>query len=264
MTEEIANHLLDGHAAWWRSQFSVCTVNGGVQVISPMIDRHNDHIGFYLSDDARLSGGYVLTDLGATLEDLAASGCDVLRAPARVEKLDQTLRGFGLERKGVEIFVRSGASGLPRAMSFIMQGLSTIDDLFFTARGNVRSYLREDVEVWLDASEIRYAPDISIAGRSGFETKFDFLIPKTGHIAPERFIKVVSNPSRQSVGNSLFGWGDINAAREGSELYLFMDVRNTRSGQIGTDLMQACHAYDVQPVSWDGTVDEAIASEMRA
>ena len=251
MDMQTARSILDGYAEWWRSEFSLARANDGVEIISPMLDRHNDHISIFLADDGEVPGGYVLTDMGATLGDLALSGCDVAGTEARRQKLDSLVGGFGLERSGNEIFSRTGEEGLFRSINFMMQGLAAIDDLFFTTRGDARGLFHEDVESWLDMNGIRYSPNISIYGRSGFESRFDFVIPKSGESAPERFIRVISHPSQQSVANSLFGWNDISEARENSHLYLFMDASNARSGKIGAELVNACVRYDVHPVSWD-------------
>ena len=138
MDTQEAHDILDGYARWWRSEFFLAKANGRVEIVSPVLDRHNDHISGFLADDNWAPGGYVLTDMGAALDDLALSGCDVDGTDSRRQKLDCPVAGYGLERSGNEIFSRMGKEGLFRSINFMMQGLAAIDDLFFTARSDTR------------------------------------------------------------------------------------------------------------------------------
>lgn len=257
MDAKTANDILDEHAKWWRDGFDVYDAGRGVQIVCPMLDRHGDHISLYAAEDAR-DGGYVLTDMGATLDDLASSGCGIDPKSSCAEKLARTLRGFGLQQDCGEIYTRTGRDGLAAAINFMMQGLTTVDDLFFTVSDHVRSLFRDDVEEWLDENGVRFSPDIQICGRSGFENKFDFVIPKSGRTAPERLIRVVSNPSQASVSNSLFGWSDVREGRGASELYLFMNEEGAGRGGISSELITACRNYEVVPVAWAGGAPDDI------
>lgn len=254
-----ANSIIDGYVGWWRSQVSIYPEGDAVRIVCPMLDRHNDHMSIYLSDIDE--GGYLLTDLGAVLGDLEMSGCDVLSSGARRMKLEEVLSSFGLRQADGELYRKTGESGLFQSINMLMQGMASVDDLFFTAKENARNFFLDDVRAWLDSHEIRYSPGVVLQGRSGFATRFDFCIPKTGTKAPERLIKAIGAPSESNIKNALFGWEDIRESREGSKGYLFMNMIGGTSKEASVDPMleNACLAYGVRPVHWIGSADDVLA-----
>ena len=257
MNIDKALDIIDGYASWWRDNVEAYQEGNSVRIICPMLDRNNDHMSFYLADDD-VSGGYVLSDIGSTIMDLAASGCDVLASNARKRKLEQTVCGYGVQLVGNELYVKASGSDLFSKMNMLMQSMASVDDLFFTARENVRSFFLDDVTKWLDENQIRYVPNIRVSGKSGFETKFDFVIPKSRDVAPERYIKAVGNPSKSSVMNALFGWNDISQARGNAKSYIFLNALGSREGNVEPSLLQACTAYEVKPVIWDGSANDVL------
>ena len=258
-----AEKIIDGYVDWWRKSFSVYQEGEAVRIVCPMLDRHNDHMSIYLVED-KLAGGFILSDLGAVINDLSMSGCDIIASESRRQKLDQVVQGFGLMRSGSELYSKTNENKLFQSMNMLMQGMASIDDLFFTARENIRNFFLEDVAAWLDAKGIRYLPDVRVSGRSGFESKFEFVIPKSGNIAPERYIKTISTPSEQSIKNALFGWNDINSARGGdAHSYLFLNKSNTKENSIDSSLIDACMNYEVTPVVWDNGA-ESVLGELAA
>lgn len=257
-----ANKILDNYVKWWRDAIEVHQEGNAVRVICPMLDRHNDHFSIYMNNGPE-SGEFVLSDLGATILDLSASGCNVVTG-SRQSKLDEVLNGFGIDRSENELYVVCSSDHLFSAINMLMQGMATVDDLFFTVRENVRNLFSEDVGYWFEQHGIRNLPNVFMRGQSGFETKFDFIIPKTPNAAPERFIKTVSTPSEQSVVNALFGWGDIKSARgDESAFYLFLNQRNCADGAVDDKLLRACYSYDVRPVVW-GRDEQGVLDELAA
>lgn len=247
--------IIDGYVEWWRRGIEVYPAGDGARIVSPMLDRHNDHMSMYLADDPE-TGGYVLTDLGATIGDLAASGCDVLASEPRTRKLDSITSGFGLSREGEELYRKTNSSGLFQSMSFLMQGMATVDDLFFTVSDQKRSFFLDDIAAWFWNRGTPVVPNVRIEGRSGFETRFDFVIPKT-HREEERLVKAIGNPSRGSIENALFGFGDIRDERPESTWLIIMNLSGKRKdeGKIA-ELENACSRYGARPIVWDGTFEE--------
>ena len=246
-----AEKIIDGYASWWKKSIDAYQEGDSIRLVCPMLDRNNDHMSIYIADDS--NGGYVLTDLGATINDLRLSGCDVLSSKSREKKLTQALNGYGLLREDDELYVYADSSSLFQRMNMLMQGMASIDDLFFTTKDSVKNLFFEDVSTWLDNNNVRYTSDIRIGGRSGFEIKFDFLIPKTQGIAPERYIKTVSNPTEGSIKNAIFGWDDVSAIRGDSQSYLFLNDESHEN--VGDRLLQACREYSINPVLWSKVDD---------
>lgn len=65
-----------------------------------------------------------------------------------------------------------------------------VNDLFVLSSPSVRSFFLEDVQAWLDLSEVRYSPHVKFTGKTGFDHQFDFLIQKSNAYA-ERFVRSI-------------------------------------------------------------------------
>ena len=80
----------------WLAKRRLREINDWVEIRTPFLDRHNDHMQIYAASD----GGFMLTDDGYTIEDLEMSGCK-LDTPKRRNLLHMTVNGFGvrLERQ---------------------------------------------------------------------------------------------------------------------------------------------------------------------
>lgn len=260
MNIDEASKIIDGYANWWRSQIKVTQSGDAVRLVCPMLDRHNDHMSLYIVEDTSNPDTLLLTDLGSTLEDLSFSGCDVLQSKARSKKLEQTIMGFGIQRNGGELLAHATKDDLFPKMNMLMQAMASVDDLFFTTRDSVRSLFLEDIADWLYRNDVRYTPNVKFSGLSGFESKFDFVIPQTPGKAPERLLKAVGNPTESSIKNALFGWTDISKFRANSASYILLNASADTTKPINDSLTQACTAYDVTPLIWNGPNDPMPAS----
>lgn len=247
MNLDRAQDIIDGYASWWRNEVVASQAGSAIQLVCPMLNRNNDHMSFYIADDPSQPGGFLLTDMGVTLGDLAFSGCDILGSESRSRKLEQTLNTLGIQLSGEELCAKADEKTLFTQMNMLMQGMASVDDLFFTAKDSVRGFFAEDVASWFDERGIRYTDNLLLSGKSGFKTKFDFAIPKTKSIAPERLVKTIGNPIESNVKNALFGWNDIQSVRAGSRLYIFL---NDTTSNVSAGIKQACAAYDTVPVPW--------------
>jgi Domain of unknown function DUF1828 len=63
--------LIDGYKQWIHDQTMINHLQDCVEITTPYFDRHNDRIQIYVSTT---SDGYLLTDSGETIMDLAQSG----------------------------------------------------------------------------------------------------------------------------------------------------------------------------------------------
>ena len=135
-----AGRLLDNYAKWVRDSFAVVEEDGCMRIISPMLNRHNDHMSIYLMEAP--DGGLLLSDFGETIAGLSDGGCD-LSTFDRKAKLSRVLAGYGLKARDGEIFVHTDEEGAAKAMSMLMQGMASVDDLFFTVRESATNFFEE-------------------------------------------------------------------------------------------------------------------------
>jgi len=247
MTHEL-QILMDNYFDWLREKTILTTVaenDTWTRVMTPHLDRHNDQIDFYIRRDG---AGYLLSDDGATIDDLIMSGCS-MDSPKRRELLTITLNGFGVQLGDNKeaLTIRATPENFPVKKHNLVQAMLAVNDMFYLAQSHVKSLFYEDVAAWLDESEIRYAPRVKFTGKSGYDHHFDFLIPKF-KTHPERFLQTMTHPSKDAVGGLVYRWMDTRDTREQhSRLYVML---NDMERSARSEVVSALENYDILPVPW--------------
>ena len=247
MAQEL-NALLETYWAWLRDRTSVRDLDGWTEITSPFLDRHNDCLQIYVQ---REGGHLVMTDDGFTVNDLEMSGCS-LDTPKRRELLRTALNGFGVKQSGDALEVRATEAEFPRKKHNLLQAMLAVNDLFYLATPTIASLFYEDVTEWLDASSVRYIPLVSFTGRSGFDHRFDFVIPKSAE-HPERMLRAINRPDRRNAEQFAFAWIDTREARPAeARAYALLndDARKVSSGAL-----TAIAEYDIKPLLWSARND---------
>lgn len=130
-----------------------------------------------------------------------------------------TLNGYGVTEESGKLEVRATPDNFALRKHSLLQAILAVNDMFYLAEPHVASLFFEDVRNWLDASDVRYSEQISFIGRSGYARKFDFLITKSSK-APERILKTINNPVRNSADSIIIDWVDTKEVRpENSKAY---------------------------------------------
>ena len=235
--------LLDQYSTWLRSRISIADINGICEITTPFLDRHNDRLQIYVQP---LSSGFRLSDDGCIIGDLEASGC-VLESPVRKKMLDTILNGYGVGVKDGELFIECGEGDFPRKKHMLIQAMLAVNDLFFTSKHKVVSLFLEDVKRFLDESNVRYTENLSFTGKSGFLHKFDYVIPKSTK-QPERIIKAINHPSKESATSLMFAWIDTKETRPpDSQLFAII---NDEDKKMGTEVLASLGLYGIKPILW--------------
>ena len=239
---EIAE-LVGRYQGWLRDRTILRQIREWTEITTPFLDRHNDCIQLYAKKD---DGGYVLTDDGYTLNDLELSGCS-LDSPKRKEILQTTLNGFGVKLEDGILKVQATPDNFPLRKHNLVQAVLAVNDLFYLASPTVKSLFIEDVAQWLDLIDVRYIPRVKLPGASGFDHIFDFAVPKS-RTRPERLLRAITNPNRDSAQSFAFAWLDTKETRpENAVAYAII---NDNERQVPTTVTEALHAYSIQPISW--------------
>jgi hypothetical protein len=253
-TEDI-RELLEQYQRWLREKTNLREIGQWVEITTPYLDRHNDCLQMYAK---RTDGEYVLTDDGYTLQDLELSGCR-LDTPKRRALLDVTLKGFGVHLAEGRLEVRASRDTFALKKHNLVQAMLAVDDLFYLAAPNVASLFYEDIVRWLEQHEVRYTPRVKFTGKSGFDHLFDFVIPKS-RIKPERIVKSINRPSRQTAESLAFAWIDTREVRPPkSEAYAFL---NDAEKPPAASVLEALRSYGVTPVPWSER--EAVKDDLAA
>ena len=235
--------LVTRYHAWLRDRTVLKQIRQWTEITTPFLDRHNDCIQIYAS---KADSGFLLTDDAYTLNDLEMSGCS-LDSPKRKEMLRTTLNGFGVRLVDGALQVHATADNFALRKHNLIQAVLAVNDLFYLASPTVKSLFLEDVTAWLDLSGVRYLPHVKVPGLSGFDHVFDFGIPKSPS-RPERLVKAVTNPNRDSAQAFAFAWLDTQPTRPADAVaYAFI---NDNERAVPATVTDAFAAYGIMSVRW--------------
>ena len=187
----------------------------------------------------------MLTDDGYILNDLELSGCKI-DSPKRQTMFKTTLNGFGVEANGKALEVKASSDNFPLRKHNLVQAMLAVNDLFHLASPTIASLFHEDVAAWLDLSDIRYTPSVKFTGRSGYDHRFDFVIPKS-KAQPERVLRAINKPSRTTVEAMVFSWIDSKKVRS-PEARAYA-ILNDSAKTFSENIWDAMRSYEVHPVS---------------
>ena len=243
MVAEI-EQLVDSYRVWLQRKTSVREIDAAwVEITTPYIDRHNDALQIYAK---RSDGGFLLTDDSHTIHDLEASGCN-LHTSKRKDLLRLTLNGFGVKLRENALEVKATAETFPARKHDLVQAMLAVNDLFYLAQPVVESLFLEDVTAWLDASDVRYIPNVKFTGISGYDHRFHFGIPKSKR-EPERIVEAISRPTKESAADLIFRWNDTKEVRS-SDARAFA-ILNDREHLVSPAVSDALLNYGISPVRW--------------
>lgn len=235
--------LIDEYTHWLRDGISVVQVGDAYEVTTPFLDRHNDHIQIYVRQEASRT---LLSDDGYVISDLRQSGC-TLDSEHRKRLLASVLNGFGVHRDGDELLVVSHNGDFPQRKHALIQAMLAVGDLFATAQSHVKSLFLEDVAAYLESIGASVFPDFQLVGKSGFQHKFDFALPKSLK-APERLIRAVNRPNKDTALLVIASWNDVRASRAAdAQMYTML---NDSEHKVPGEVVDALKQYDIVPVQW--------------
>jgi hypothetical protein len=235
--------LLDDYWKWLKDKTTLRELHEWVEITTPYLDRHNDFIQIYAK---KQDAGYLLTDDGYVLSDLEQSGCK-LDSRKRQELLKMTINGFGVRLEGSELQIHASPENFALRKHSLVQAMLAVNDMFYLAVPMVASLFHEDVVEWLDQNDIRYTPHATFRGKSGYDHVFDFVIPKSRK-QPERIIKAINRPSRDTAQAFAFSWIDIKEVRAAdSKAYAIL---NDTEHAVSDNVIDALRNYDVSAIRW--------------
>ncbi len=242
MMRDIQN-LLDAYYAWLKEKTVLRQIDEWVEITTPYLDRHNDYLQIYAK---RANDGFLLTDDGYTIGDLEQGGLK-LGSKRRQELLSVTVKGFGVQLEENALQVQAVPEDFALRKHSLAQAMLAVNDMFYLAAPRFKSLFYQDVVKWLDVHDIRHTPKVKFSGTSGFDHLFDFVIPKSRE-APERIVRTVNSPSRQTAQTVVFAWLDTKAARSPeSRAYAIL---NDSDQPISHQVVKAIQNYDVSPIVW--------------
>ena len=131
----------------------------------------------------------------------------------RKAHLGAVLNGFGVRIEGEnEICVVGSVDDFPQKKHNLVQAILAVNDMFVMAEEHVLSLFKEDVALFLDKHQIPALMDFKLSGKSGFDHKFDFGLPKIG-AKPQRVLQAMNHLTKDNATSLAFIVADVRAIR---------------------------------------------------
>ena len=238
--------IIGDYLRWIKDNTVVKTIEENIScsISTPFLDRHNDHLNIYL---IKHGNGFKLTDNGDTLADLKMSGFEI-SSPKRDAILKTILNGFGVKFNGNdELYVEATVHNVGQKKHYLLQAILAVNDMFNLAKETVYSLFKEDVELYFKSNEIYFSKDIKLSGKSGFDHNIDFLITAS-KTKPERLIKTINSPRKDSILSAIMAFSDIAPTREAKakNFVLYNDTEK----DVPTDVISALDNYGILHIPW--------------
>lgn len=243
MTKAECQRLIDEYLRWLKQEFTLTELEGTCRISTPFLDRHNDAIEIYAE---KKNGLLRLTDDGYTIRDLRASDME-FTTEKRKAHLAAVLNGFGVRRERDELFVEASSEDFPQKKHNLIQAILAVNDMFVMAEEHVLSLFKEDVELFLESQHIPAFSDFKLSGKSGFDHKFDFGLPKTTQ-KPQRVLQAINNLTKDNATSIAFMVGDVRLNRL-DPLGAFAMI-NDAARPPNEEHLAALRAYEVEPLLW--------------
>lgn len=248
MNRAECERLISDYLKWLKEGLLVSELQGSCRIATPFVDRHNDEIEIYVE---KSNGGLRLTNDGYTIADLASSGMN-FGTDKRKAPLTPILNGFGVHQEGDELQVYATTQDFPQKKHNLVQAMLAVNDMFVMGEEHVLSLFKEDVAKFLETNQIPVFPDFKLSGRSGFDHKFDFGLPKTQR-RPQRVIRTINDLTKDQALSFAFAAADVQVLR--SEKLLAFAFVNDVEHPPNQDNLTAIKAYEIEPLMWSRRQD---------
>ena len=204
-----SKEIKDSYIEFIKENTHVNLLEGDSQeVITPFVNTYGDGISFTIKYDGNC---YILTDDGFTLWDLQLNGIDLTKKNKRHHLLKSILNYNGLELIGEEIIKKTKKNNLGQAIHDMTQVLLNVYDLSLLHPQTVPSHFLDDVRSYFDGNTAyNVFPDLSIAGKSRLEHKFNFLMMSKGSY---KLVQVHNKITKEKLHFILASWLDTTENR---------------------------------------------------
>ncbi len=240
-------NIIDQYIKWIKDNTSIRSIEEGKScgIVTPFMDRHNDHLEIYA---VKANKGLILTDDGYTISDLEMTGM-TSNSPKREKIFQSILNGFGVKvGANKDLYIEANSNNVGQKKHYLLQAILAVNDMYTLSQENVFSLFKEDVEIFLKSNDLVFSKDIKLSGKTGFDHNIDFLIPRS-HKKPERLIKTINNPRKESIMTAIFAFDDISAVR-GQKTKDYVVYNDTLETSISQESISALHNYSIKPMPW--------------
>jgi Domain of unknown function DUF1828/Domain of unknown function DUF1829 len=244
MTTAECRQLVNSYVSWLKEGLRIEQIDSGCVISTPFLDRHNDEIEIYVE---KRKDALWLTDDGYTLADLRHSSV-ALDTDKRQAHLRSIIQGFGVRNEGEELSVATTVEDFPQRKHNLIQAILAVNDMFVMGEESILQLFKEDVEKYLRLKEVPIIRDVKLSGYSGFDHKFDVVIPPTGN-RPEGIVQAINRLTKERAASLAFMVSDVERERGKGSLAAYAFV-NDSEGAINSENLSALTAYGIKPIIW--------------
>lgn len=232
---------INEYTTWLKNEITFSQIGEYYEINTPFLDTANDYIQFYVKQEGN---NIFFTDDGYTLNSLEMDGFKMTNN--RKKQLNMILNQYGVELDGKELLLKSIAKEFAPQKHAFVQCILRVNDMCLTSRSKVTSYFMDDIQTFFHEKEIFCVENVQFKGKSGYHHNFDFAIPRN-KIKPERLCLAINKPTKATIGNTIFIWGDTKPERKPDSTLI---VLLNDSSSIGREVENAFLNYDIHTIRW--------------
>ena len=255
MLAEEGKRLISNYLNWLKEGFNLKEGDGHLSITTPFLDPHNDEIEIFIEKEGE---SVKLSDDGYTISDLKANGLEINTDKRRMH-VRQIANSFGvrIEADG-QISVIATPRDFPQKKHNLIQAILAIHDLIVMGQAHVAQFFEEDVRAFLDVKNIQYVTDVKMSGRSGFDHKFSFILPKT-KLRSQAILHGINALTRELATSVAFAVNDVRSQRDNDDIKAYAII-NDRDAGPADDYIDALRVYNIAPYRWSER--EVLVSEL--
>jgi len=230
------------YSEWLQEETNIKSIADGVcEITTPFLDRHNDYIQIYVTQRDSL---LILSDGGYSLAELRSSGVELKEW--REQLFDEITRAFGITQEDGQLIAIASLEEAPQRKLDLIQAILAVSDMYISARPYKTSVFKHEVESYFIEKGVRFVPTVRLIGKSRLTHNFDYIVPRSQK-RPDRLLKTLSHPDRNSAISYMLQVSDVRPVREKFEALAIM---NDLEYMVKSQIEQALKEYSIVPFRW--------------
>lgn len=226
---------------------SLDEVTGWGVITTPFVGVFNDMIEIYCKKEGDT---ILLSDDGATLQNLQLAGVSLTRSQNRREMMASVLRNYGITLSNdTELTTKATMDTFAQKKHNMLAALIELSEFETLAETATVPYFKEEVRDYFDQQGLVFTPQFIAKGKTGLDFSFDFQI---AHRKSELVIKSFNTLSKSNISSFLFGWDDVRVIRRETSKkdLLGVAIVNDVDGALKPELLSALENREAQVLLW--------------
>jgi Domain of unknown function DUF1828 len=204
-------------------------IKGGLRIQTPFEYPDGSNIDVFLmpKSQADMFAKFDLTDMGQTTANLLDLHVKVWATKKRKQVVSDICESLKVDNAdGVLKVSLENLGSLPDGIVRLTQACTRVSDLMFTQRLTTPIVLLDEVEEFLDVSDLKYEPSVDLPGPYGKPIAVDFLVGGKNSESVILTVGTASSASAHTASNEVFRkWHDLLKVRKDRNFISLFDSR---------------------------------------